>query len=413
MPIKKPFLSEERAISSCGSHPFSLSDLALWGNAVLAKPVDSIHSDDLDSGRSKALKHTDGDVNPFDESLFAASSPSKIKTETPSPQQSSASPETQWLTDLSRDFGNAQPHQVTFLADEYRRPLGNKPLVTFAGACFVKPQDAHFLPLHTAALITPRPYRSFVQVLRLLDTRRTEPTLCSIHASAHIHASAKIDPTCYVGPGVIIEKNVTLGAHTRIGAFTHIGENVHIGHNTTIGPHVSIEHSSIGNHVHIQTGARIGHIGFGFVIDDQGFLEIPHQGKVILGNYVHIGANSTISRGSFTNTTVGDHTRIDALVQIAHNVQIGQHVVIASQCGIAGSCQLGDGCFLGGQVGLANGVLLAPGTKIAAKSGVMHSTHTAETLAGIPAVPVQQWRRSVVFLAKWGKKSLKKETITD
>lgn len=411
-----PFLLEEHTVLSDGSQPFSLDDLALWGNAERV-PANPVQPDGKNPGQTaietdKNLPPGSGSVSenlaPCAADYGAKSGESKAQAHTKLGTQdkdsSSAQPRTHWITDLSRDFTDAQPHQVTFLSDEYRRPLGNKRLATCAGACFVKPQDAHLLPPHTAALITPRPYRSFVQVLRFLDARRTEPTLCGIHHSAQIHASAKIDPTCQIGPGVVVEKNVMLQAHVRIGAWSHIGENVVIGHNTTIGTHVSIEHSTIGDHVHIQSGARIGHIGFGFVIDDQGFLEIPHQGKVILGNHVHIGANTTISRGSFTNTLIGNHTRIDALVQIAHNVHIGQYVVIASQCGIAGSCHLGDRCFLGGQVGLANGVVLAAGTKIAAKSGVMHSTHTAETLAGIPAVPAQQWRRSVVLLAKWCKK---------
>jgi UDP-3-O-[3-hydroxymyristoyl] glucosamine N-acyltransferase len=443
--MNPPFLSEEHTISSCGPQPLSLDNLALWGNAERrdqgnAERVESanpIHPDGENSGKSSiqtdekpafygsvaqapsgsVAENTAPCSTEYDTKnrTSKAESGTRLDTHAPHDQPTTrldtqdkdthAEPDAKQITDLSRDFANAQPHQVTFLADEYKRPWGNKPLVTSAGACFVKAQDAHLLPPHTAALITPRPYRSFVQVLRFLDARRTEPTPYGIHHSAHIHPSAQIDPTCQIGPGVIIEKNVIVQPHTRIGACTHIGENVVIGHDCSIGTHVSIEHSTIGNHVHIQSGARIGHIGFGFVIDDQGFLEIPHQGKVILGNHVHIGANTTISRGSFSNTLIGNHTRIDALVQIAHNVHIGQHVVIASQCGIAGSCHLGDRCFLGGQVGLANGVVLAAGTKIAAKSGVMQSTHTAETLAGIPAVPAQQWRRSVVLLAKWCKKN--------
>lgn len=423
--MKPPFLSEENNISSFGSLAFSLDDLALWGHAERGgnehAPMQGEHlPHPQDTNLGQSGMQTDNNLDPAGSVSHCAGSVSKNthcaaeynSKNLTSKAQSGARTGAQdqdtlggkQITDLSRDFTNAQPHQVTFLSDEHRRPLGNALLVTSAGACFIKPQDAHLLPAHTAGLITPRPYRSFVQVLRFLDAQRTHSTPCSIHPSAHIHASVQIDPTCHIGPGVIIEQNVIVQAHARIGAYTHIGENVVIGHNTTIENHVSIEHSTIGDHVHIQSGARIGHIGFGFVIDDQGFLEIPHQGKVILGNHVHIGANTTISRGSFTNTLIGNHTRIDALVQIAHNVHIGQHVVIASQCGIAGSCHLGDGCFLGGQVGLANGVVLAAGTKIAAKSGVMHSTHTAETLAGIPAVPAQQWRRSVVLLAKWCKK---------
>lgn len=394
------FLLEELKNKACDSGKFSIDDLALWGNADY-KPSDPLASEPVESSTES----------------FASSDPKSkgmhprvgIQATKSSPESSASSeknPELiKWFTSLCRDFSSAQSDQVTFLSDEHTRPKGENLLGTGAGACFVKPQDAGFLPPHTVALITPRPYRSFVQVLRVLDSFRTEQPNSGIHESAVVHKSAKIDPTCCIGPGVIIGKNVSIQAHSIIGAHTCIAENVVIGHSGKIGNHVSIEQSIIGDHVYIESGARIGHTGFGFVIDDHGFLEIPHQGKVILGNHVHIGANTNISRGSFSNTLVGNHTRIDALVQIAHNVHIGQHVVIASQCGIAGSCHIGDHCFLGGQVGLSNGVVLAAGTKVAAKSGVMHSTNTAQTLAGIPAVPAQQWRRSVVLLAKLSKKN--------
>jgi UDP-3-O-[3-hydroxymyristoyl] glucosamine N-acyltransferase len=306
------------------------------------------------------------------------------------------------INGLSRDFATAGPDQLTFFGQECPRIFekNSVTLLTQAGACFVTPEDSSLLPSGTEKLITPRPYRAFINVLRNLDARSHGPEAPHISPQAQIHPSAIIDPTCSIGPNATIAKNVVIGQYSRIGAHTTLEDGVHVGAHSQISPHVTIEQAIIGDHVHIQSGARIGQAGFGFVVDDLGFLDIPHQGRVMIADHVHIGANTTIARGSFQNTRIGAHTRIDALVQIAHNVTIGKHVVIASQCGIAGSCILGDGCFLGGQVGVSQGVSLAAGTKIAAKSGVMRGTERAENLAGIPAMPIQQWRRQVVVLAK-------------
>jgi UDP-3-O-[3-hydroxymyristoyl] glucosamine N-acyltransferase len=306
------------------------------------------------------------------------------------------------ITRLSRDFATAGPDHITFFGDECPRVFEKNAvtLLTNAGACFVKKADAVLLPPCTLALITPRPYRTFIELLRILDARNNGIAVPSISPQATIHPSARVDPTCTIGPNAIIGKDVVIGQHSIIGAHTVLEEGVSIGAHTRIGSHVTIEQATLGDHVCIQSGVRIGQAGFGFVVDDLGFLDIPHQGKVIIGNHVFIGVNTTIARGSFQNTSIGANTHIDALVQIAHNVRIGKNVVIAAQCGIAGSCVLGDGCFLGGQVGIANGISLAPGTKIAAKSGVIRGTEQAENLAGIPAVPIQQWRRQVVLLSK-------------
>jgi len=358
--------------------PFSIEQLCAWGSAQSMAAV------------------------PIDDGMRDGASQPSSSGDSVAPAQPSTGDTSLQIHDLSRDFLASQSHQVTFLGDEVARPSGSSGtfLSTKAGACFVKPQDVDALPPHTHALITPRPYRSFIQVLRAIEAQKPSQFFTGISPHAYVHPSATIDPTCSVGHGAVIGAHVVIRARSTIGPNTVIESGVTIGSDTRIDAHVTIEHAMIGDHVQIQTGARVGHIGFGFVIDDLGFLEIPHQGKVIVHNHVHLGANTTISRGSFQNTEIGEHARIDALVQIAHNVIIGKYAVIVSQCGIAGSCVVGDGCFLGGQVGLANGIVLAAGTKIAAKSGVMRSIDKAESMAGIPAVPVQQWRRSVVLLNK-------------
>lgn len=269
-----------------------------------------------------------------------------------------------------------------------------------AGACFVKPSEQHLLPEGTIALVCEDPWKEFVHLLRALVAHFPDfPELPQgIHPAAMIHETAHVPACCTIDPFVVIHPHVVVGERCTIGAHAVIGPYVHIGSDTIIEPHAVIQHCTVGNHVVIQAGAKIGSCGFGFIISKSGPLDIPHIGRVRIGSNVRIGANTTIHRGTLGETVIQDGARIDNLVQIAHNVQIGKHVVIAAQTGISGSCHLDDGCMLGGQVGLAPAIHLGAGTEVAAKSGVMRSCAPGSQIAGIPAVSAQQWRRQVISL---------------
>lgn len=293
-------------------------------------------------------------------------------------------------------FFNAKENHVTVLD---KTKFLNRASVCKAGACFVREHDAPSLPQTVVPLICDDPWREFVRLMQALVHKFPEDALQSgTHPSAQIHETVHLDPSCQIGPFVVIHAGVILGKECRIGAHSVIGSAVRVGNGCVIGSHVVLEQCTLGDDVHIQSGAKIGEAGFGFITTEEGPIDLPHFGKVCIGNNVRIGANTTIARGTLDDTIIQEGSRLDNLVQVAHNVILGKYVVLASQTGLSGSCQLDDRCMLGGQVGLSPGVHLGAGTSVAAKSGVMRASLPGTELAGIPAVPIVQWRRQVVNL---------------
>ena len=183
-----------------------------------------------------------------------------------------------------------------------------------------------------------------------------------------------------------------------------ISHDCQIGHHTRIGNNASIAYAIIGSHCYIYTGARIGQDGFGFQVINGQHHRIPQLGRVIIGNDVEIGANACVDRGALDDTVIGDGSRIDNLVQIAHNDKLGRGCVVVAQVGIAGSCTLGDYVVLGGQVGLADHLNIGSGAQIAAQSGVMRDVEAGSVVMGSPCVPFKDFMRQVAFLQKNSKK---------
>jgi UDP-3-O-[3-hydroxymyristoyl] glucosamine N-acyltransferase len=194
---------------------------------------------------------------------------------------------------------------------------------------------------------------------------------------------------------VVIGAGVEIGARCRIAAQVVIGEGVVIGDDTQIGPGASLSHCLIGERCLVHAGARIGNRGFGFSMDSEGYEDVPQIGRVIVGDEVEIGANSTIDRGSGPDTVIGAGAKIDNLVQIGHNVQIGQGSVLVAQSGVAGSTKLEQEVVLAGQAGIAGHLTLGRAARVAAKAGVMRDVPPGETVCGIPAIPIKQFFRLV------------------
>ncbi|KAF8818266.1 UDP-3-O-(3-hydroxymyristoyl)glucosamine N-acyltransferase [Rickettsia endosymbiont of Cardiosporidium cionae] len=203
-----------------------------------------------------------------------------------------------------------------------------------------------------------------------------------------------------VGHNIIIEDEAKIANNTVIGSNSIICYKVSIGNNCNISPQVYITHSIVGDFVVIEPGAKIGTNGFGFAEHNGNYKQVPHIGRVIIGNHVAIGANTTINRGSIQDTIVEDHCRIDNLVQIAHNVHLKKGCILAGQVGIAGSSVIGEYSSLGGQVGIAGHLNIHSNVKIAAKSGVMKDVKQSMTVGGIPAVPIKQWHKQSIMLKK-------------
>lgn len=241
--------------------------------------------------------------------------------------------------------------------------------------------------------------RAMLAVLRLLDVR-TEP-LAGIHPSAIVASDATIDPTAHIGPHVSIGARCVIGARAAIHAGARLGSAVRIGAGTTISANVCImDRCVIGSGCIVHSNCVIGADGFGYLPGPRGLEKIPHIGNVEIGDDVEIGAGSCVDRGKFGATIIGNGTKIDNLVQIAHNCHIGNHVVICGCSGIAGSVNIGDGSIIGGKVGISDGITLGKGCRIAAHSGVMHDVPEGETFAGIPSVRQRDWARAHIALKR-------------
>jgi UDP-3-O-[3-hydroxymyristoyl] glucosamine N-acyltransferase len=216
-----------------------------------------------------------------------------------------------------------------------------------------------------------------------------------VAAGAVVHPTARLEGGVTIDPGAMVGPRAEIGAATVIGAGAVVGPNVHIGRECAIGPAVSIMHALIGDRVIIHPGCRIGQDGFGYLMGAAGHVKVPQIGRVIIQDGVEIGANTTIDRGAMSDTVIGEGTKIDNLVQIAHNVLIGRHCVLASQTGISGSAVIEDNVMTGGQVGIADHITIGAGAAMGAKAGVMHDAPAGARWVGAPAKPVKQFFREV------------------
>lgn len=269
---------------------------------------------------------------------------------------------------------------------------------TAAAACFVRPEMAQYAPAGLVCLLTKNPYKAYALAAQAFYPAKAVEAF--IAPSAVIDPSAKLGAGCHVGHGAVIGANVEIGARSRIGARAVVEDGVTIGEDCDIGANVYLTHALVGNKVAIYPGAVIGRPGFGFAMDPSGFVSVPQLGRVIVGDRVEIGANSTIDRGAAPDTIIGEGTRIDNLVQIGHNVQLGKNCVIVAQTGISGSTRLGDFVMTGGQAGLAGHLSIGTGAKIAAQSGIMRDVLPGAELMGSPAVPIKQYMRQVATMAR-------------
>jgi UDP-3-O-[3-hydroxymyristoyl] glucosamine N-acyltransferase len=291
----------------------------------------------------------------------------------------------------------ATPEDVSFCLNDrkYLPALG----ATKAAAVVVHPDMSARVPDTAVAIVASDPLMAWAKVAALFHP--VSPATPGIHPSAVVAASARIDPTAEIGPLAVIGENVVIGPRGRIGAMVVIGGGVEIGRDVRIGPHASVSHALIGDRVYIYPGVRIGQEGFGFAITPEGFHTVPQLGRVLIENDVEVGANTTIDRGTLDDTVIGAGTRIDNLVQIAHNVHIGRACVIVAQVGISGSTVLEDQVVLAGQVGVAGHLRIGTGSRIGAKSGVMADVPPRSELLGVPAQPAKHFFREIATIRRW------------
>lgn len=296
------------------------------------------------------------------------------------------------------DLSSADANTITFLDNpKYTHQASG----TKAAACIMRPSQRDIAPQGCVLLLTEQPYVAYALIAQAFYPSRTADM--GIHPTAIVHPTAVVPESCAIGPGVVLEEGVVLGKHVSIGAHTIICRGVQIGEQSLIAPHVTISHAHIGSHTIIHPGVRIGQDGFGFAFAGNRMEKVPQLGRVIIGNYVEIGANSCVDRGAGPDTVIGDYTKIDNMVQIGHNVHIGRACVIVSQVGISGSTQLGDGVVIAGQTGVAGHLKIGSGAKVAAKAGVTKDLAGGQDYGGFPAIPVREWRKQAAMLARMTK----------
>ncbi len=302
----------------------------------------------------------------------------------------------------------AGPHQVSFLDNrKYIDMLAG----TKAGAVIVHPDFVARVPEGTAALVTPEPYPAWARVAALFHPK--PPVVPGVHPSAVIDPSASVDPTAEVGPLAVVSAGVTIGARSIIGSGTVLAPNVRVGADCRIGALVSLTHTLVGDRVTILPGARLGQEGFGFATTPTGFLTVPQLGRVIVGDDVEIGANTTIDRGSAQDTVIGAGTRIDNLVQIGHNVHTGRCCVIVGMAGVSGSTVLEDFVVVAAQAGVAGHLRIGAKARIGAQAGVMADVPAGSDVIGSPAEPVRDFFRAVATLRKLARRPKDNRVATD
>lgn len=267
--------------------------------------------------------------------------------------------------------------------------------VSQAGVIITDQKYLDMLPKHCTAILSPAPYRTYAYAAQVLYPEH-DAFINDHNDGAEVHVSESV--VCE--PNVLVKSGAEIGAGTKVGANTVIGRGVKIGKNCRIGQNVTLSHCSIGDDVTILPGTRIGQAGFGFYMDEKGAVSVPQLGRVIIEDYVDIGANVTIDRGALEDTFVGKGTRIDNLVQLGHGVRLGQGCIVVAQVGISGSTEFGNYVIAAGQAGFSGHLKIGDGAQIAAKAGVMRNIEPGSKVGGFPAVPIRQWHKQSATLAK-------------
>jgi UDP-3-O-[3-hydroxymyristoyl] glucosamine N-acyltransferase len=285
----------------------------------------------------------------------------------------------------------AQPGDLTFAENEGYFARAEQ---SAASAIIV---DAPVTSSRKTLIRAPNARIAFAKVLPLFFP---EPAFApGVHPTAIVPASARVDATAHVGPYCILGEKVRVGPRSVLQGLNYVGADCLLGQDVNLFPNVTLyPRTEVGNRVRIHSGTVVGSDGFGYVLDDGIHRKVPQIGNVIIGDDVELGANVTVDRGALGPTIIGKGTKVDNLVQIAHNVTVGEHCILVSQAGIAGSTKLGNYVILGGQVGLAGHLKIGNRVSVAAQSGVMNNIPDGEKWIWTPAQPDRQAKRQMIAL---------------
>jgi UDP-3-O-[3-hydroxymyristoyl] glucosamine N-acyltransferase len=289
----------------------------------------------------------------------------------------------------------AGPAELAYVAG----PRALESAASSRAGCLLVPQEVSIPGRVTIAVKHPK----LALVLAAAALHPEAPMPAGIHPTAVVAPDANLDASCSIGPNVVIESGVKVGPGTRLGAGVFIGQGARVGGNCVLHPRVTVyAGAQIGNRVIIHAGAVIGSDGFGYVFAEGRHIKFPQLGKILIEDDVEIGSNTTLDRGSLGTTVIGQGTKIDNLVQIAHNVKIGRHCVIASQVGISGSSEVGDYVVMAGQVGVGDHAYIEDRVVVGGQAGVLPGkiVRSGSIVWGTPCRPMSEFKKTVARLAR-------------
>lgn len=298
-------------------------------------------------------------------------------------------------------LADAGPDEVTFIADDKHAARWG---ASQAGAAVVT--RSLEVPGHDPAsrvlILVPNAELAMARLLERFSTPPWKPEP-GMHVSASVAADARVDPSASIGPNVTIGPGASVGRGSVLHAGVWLGAGATVGADSVLYPHVVVrDRCRVGSSVILHSGVAIGTDGFGYrpSEDWRSLVKIPHIGDVIVEDGVEIGANSCVDRGKFGSTIIGAGTKIDNLVQIAHNCRIGKCCVIAAQVALAGSVTVEDGVQIGGGAGVAEHVTIGRGARLAGYAGVISDVAPGETVFGVPAQPHREALKQIALIRR-------------
>ncbi|MHB8252236.1 MAG: UDP-3-O-(3-hydroxymyristoyl)glucosamine N-acyltransferase [Acidiferrobacter sp.] len=293
--------------------------------------------------------------------------------------------------DAVAPLNRAGPRHIAYCASPRYRVLIAE---SAAGALILQPEDADIFPGN--ALLCHDPRTAFARIANLLHP--LESTTPGCHPSAVVHPSATVAESTYIGPQAVVEAGAVIEAGVSVGAGAVVGARCVIGSGTRLEARTVILHDCvIGKDCVISPGVVIGSEGFGYVREHDGsWLKVPQLGRVVIGDNVDIGANTTIDRGALGDTVIGDGVKLDNLIQIAHNVKIGDNTAMAGCVGVAGSAVIGKRCMIAGGAGIVGHITVGDDVEVTAMSFLKGSVEgPGRFSSSLPATAADAWARNV------------------
>ncbi|TXF98571.1 UDP-3-O-(3-hydroxymyristoyl)glucosamine N-acyltransferase [Massilia arenae] len=294
---------------------------------------------------------------------------------------------------------SAGASHISFLSNSKLRALAAQ---SQAAALILSPLDDPTVAAtyEGARIVTTNPYAYFARAAQYFVSFTEQAPAPGIHPSAVVDPGATVDPTAHVGPHATIEEGAIVGAHVVIGAGCFIGREAAIGEHTQLFANVTFHaRCRIGKRGILHSGAVIGTDGFGFAVEAGAYIKIPQTGRVLIGDDVDIGANTTIDRGALDDTVIEDGVKLDNQIQIGHNCRIGAHTAMAGCVGVAGSAKIGSRCTFGGAAMVLGHLEIADNVHISSGSMVSRSVLEPGQYTGFyPLAKNAEWERSAAIV---------------